>query len=439
VDSSIQFWVLLNPCIISLALFVLVFTISSHHWQYPLSLLFALPLCWKWRIRGTWGSIALLSAFLAIDGSSFFWHLDRKGTAWDIGMFFSIAMIFTIMAIAFDEMKQFVITLQKAGTSHKHLNLKCFELESRLNGFEEKIRNKEEQIASLEKEKIAVKGFLKETSEQKSIIEKKLATLLGELESLKAKEENSLRLQKEQEINHLRKIEAIEAALEKMKIGLNKSESDLRSLESERQNAREELQVLNDRWKEREFCLQEQEKKSLEELQKQSIDLLNTQKQLQEKEKEIEQLRAQCISVGISVGTPLGITLDNTLQKNSDKEVERGTPNFELMTPEEALNLWRASRRSQGMYRQLREQFEEKSQELHKARKALFHAEEQIAALQKTREEEKDYDINQSEEHMQKYIIHLDQLLAQREKERDALEESLHQTISHLTQVLVNK
>jgi len=82
-------------------------------------------------------------------------------------------------------------------------------------------------------------------------------------------------------------------------------------------------------------------------------------------------------------------------------------------------------RRSEALYLQLREQFQEKSNTLDETRRVLFHTQEQLLALQKAQEEEQLYDLPMNEQKLQR-------LLTQSNKQHEKLQSVYQQEIHDL-------
>lgn len=92
----------------------------------------------------------------------------------------------------------------------------------------------------------------------------------------------------------------------------------------------------------------------------------------------------------------------------------------------------RALKRAEGMYRQLSDQFKEKSETLNKTRKELFHAEEQLLKLEKESEENRRFNPSQEELLLEKYILHMDRECSHAMHSQETVINQLHEIIHNL-------
>lgn len=119
--------------------------------------------------------------------------------------------------------------------------------------------------------------------------------------------------------------------------------------------------------------------------------------------------------------------LENTSQENARLlgELAASRQNAEASDSEKALQ-WQAVRKAEGLYGQLREQFEQKSQILDQTRYELFHAQEQLSKYLREKKENDIYRISPEENAMLKHIHHTEQYYSQMinalEKEIDGLQ-----------------
>ena len=96
-------------------------------------------------------------------------------------------------------------------------------------------------------------------------------------------------------------------------------------------------------------------------------------------------------------------------------------------------DLWRECRRYEGLFLQLKEQFQFKSSELDKARQELYASQEQVQACQKDQEEKYRLDRNDLEENYEKYIVKLENMRQLSEKRHSEEVEALHSIITYLS------
>jgi chromosome segregation ATPase len=95
----------------------------------------------------------------------------------------------------------------------------------------------------------------------------------------------------------------------------------------------------------------------------------------------------------------------------------------------------RELRRIQGLYKQLREQFAEKSSTLDVTRKQLFLSEEKLAALQKEMEESRLYDEYEVDTHLSSLLTSAEKELVGTEHRYESEIQQLHEVIDRLIKV----
>src|SRR4051794_1828326 len=100
VENQVQFWSLLGPFIILLAIVVLLFKMSSH-WYLPVSVLFGIPLCVKWRMKGLAASLAFLVTLFVVSYST----LQFDELYWHVGMGMAMALSFVILTLSLEEVQ----------------------------------------------------------------------------------------------------------------------------------------------------------------------------------------------------------------------------------------------------------------------------------------------------------------------------------------------
>ena len=89
--------------------------------------------------------------------------------------------------------------------------------------------------------------------------------------------------------------------------------------------------------------------------------------------------------------------------------------------------------RYEGLYKQLREQFEEKSKVLDDTRKALFHAEEQCERHKHETLEKFQFEASEAEKKLEKYILEMENNFCQKEEQLLNEIDALHAVISTLS------
>ena len=101
---QVKFWALIGPFICLLSLFVFFVKGTTTPTHLPVVLLLGVPLCWKWKLKGFAGSIALLCSLLFYYYSDI--PLDER--FWHLGMGISTAMSLLITALSFEEVEALI-------------------------------------------------------------------------------------------------------------------------------------------------------------------------------------------------------------------------------------------------------------------------------------------------------------------------------------------
>lgn len=122
-----------------------------------------------------------------------------------------------------------------------------------------------------------------------------------------------------------------------------------------------------------------------------------------------------------------GVVLSDSQTENLQTENSRTEKN---VLPSEPLG----SRRFDAMYKQLREQFEEKSKVLDETRKELFAANERILVIKKDFEDQSHFETRDLEEKLQGHIVDLEQRLQEAEKKGAEEVAHLEEVISRMTE-----
>jgi chromosome segregation ATPase len=112
IENQVQFWSLLGPFAILLAIAVLLFKMSSH-WYLPLSALVGIPLCVAWRMKG----LAAALTFLATLAVFAYPNLEFNELYWHMGMAMAMALSFVILTLSLEEVQGLVGKLQAESQS----------------------------------------------------------------------------------------------------------------------------------------------------------------------------------------------------------------------------------------------------------------------------------------------------------------------------------
>src|SRR5262249_38522896 len=104
---------------------------------------------------------------------------------------------------------------------------------------------------------------------------------------------------------------------------------------------------------------------------------------------------------------------------------------IESFASEKALQ-WQAMRKAEGLYNQLREQFEQKSEILDNTRRDLFNAQEQLLNFQRDKTEKDIYNYSVEEKVLIKHIIKTERYYDQMVMALQSEIESLHSLVDTL-------
>lgn len=358
IEKQVQFWTLLGPLLILLAIVVLLFKVSEHLYL-PLSVLVGVPLCVKWKLKGLGAALTFLITLSILNFPS----LEIGELYWHTGMAMAIALSFIILTLSLEEMQSLIKKVQ-------------VESQARLDNFMRLDGN----VKTMEHDWIQEKERL---TSQVNELSKAVAAAKDERDSfqkvvLLSKEEMvGLRKQHERLLEDLyykkQQIAQLQERLE---------ENDLTIQNFVNSDAQKQVEILQKEIVNQEKLIVEQEKivKELkghyEEVQN---DLLVSRKREKQNEHKILELDSD------------GLILEQSL-KEKEKQIEELQKKLEEFAEKEA----QEPVSNDSMYLQLKNQFKEKSDILHETRRELFHTQEQLLALQKEIEE-KQYE-NPSEE-----------------------------------------
>lgn len=259
------------------------------------------------------------------------------------------------------------------------------------------------------------------------------------LQEIQAQHERSIdALKKEsQELLHLT-IKQTESSLQEkfkireaeLKIALDAAENDFLNIESKRKQSEDELKRVQDLLTASSIALDELKKQAtsthaslnqtIEEQAFQIDKYKTTETSLQEKINVLEQQKASLDNSLSSLQEQL-----NTVQK--DKDFLRNK-----------LDANRVIRRNEGMFKQLREQFEEKSSTLDAARHELFQTQEKLLALERKWNDKALLDLNEEHASIERHLAHFEHEYKQLSNEYAQEVETLHDLIATLLQEQAN-
>jgi hypothetical protein len=112
VENQVQFWSLLGPFVILSSIAVLLFKVSAH-WVFPISALIGVPLCVKWKLKGMAAALGCLFAF----STTTYFGLEMNERYWHVGMGLAIAFSFIVLTLSLEEVEGLIGQLQMESQS----------------------------------------------------------------------------------------------------------------------------------------------------------------------------------------------------------------------------------------------------------------------------------------------------------------------------------
>ena len=345
-DRNQIFWTLLGPvCLIVNLCFLSLHPVTPLAYSYFVSIA-GLGLCCYWKRKGLAAALSILAI------STIYHSIGMSGSEriWEVGGAISIALGFLITLLSMEEAENFIFQ-EAPNVETEHAN----RLELQAQKFQAEIQ------------------ILKEQSDliQKKVVEKEQFLTIARNEFLSAAAENEM-LQRD--LIHSRQLESI--AQEKL---------------TEKQMVIEKLaQEFNEESKIDKLQIAQLKRQ----IQLNAADLENIKQKLAEEVK-----KTQLYETEVQFSASRLQALENELALKSKQEP------LQVMNIEKTEE-WRSIRKAEGLYHQMREQFEEKSNTLDQTRKELFHAEEKLLKLQRELDERGVYGFAQDEKDLLDHIIH---------------------------------
>lgn len=397
-------WTAFGPCLSFAALYVLFSHTPTSPILMPLSALIGFAFSWNWRLPGVFLA-TLLMFFVVVIGAYF---PGSEHLTWDMGIAAAFALSFFINAMSLDvadealqnvpklrqdliDANEEVLSLQKQGEKYPQI---IKQLQAEKNQAQESLK---ETIERLQKES---EGFAKLASEKEKAIEalkgesRSQETYLKRIESELFESHQKLReaeAHREQE----RKVQTkLNAEIERLQLSLTQSKDNCQNLTEQKEQEikkRESLAIELKEWQVKwDKLLQESEARD-----KSYQILINEKQTLMSSNEALTQEK-------------------NHLKSKLDELVIWGDP---------TTRQGKALCRVEGMYQQLRMQYDEKAEQLDQNRRELFKAQEQLALLQKELEEAEIYSKPIVIEQTEKYILALIARISDLEKQNQDLEE----------------
>jgi chromosome segregation ATPase len=390
VENQVQFWSLLGPSLVLLSIAVLLFKVSEH-WYFSISALIGIPLCVKWKIKGMAVALGCLLLFSGFG----YQNLELDDRYWHVGLVLTMAFSFIVLTLSSEEAQSLINKLQ-------------LESQSRLDNFallDEKWKSAE-QDWSTEREKFKVE--IASSSQEIAKIQEEKQTFY-KLAQLAKDEIVQVRGQYDQLLHDLlykkKHIAQLNERLEEMEITIqgfvnSDTEKQIQSLAERLINLEQENETL----KAKEALTQNESQA----WQQENKRLLQEFEAIQEREKAyLEQKK---------------IHLANRAKQQPQENLPYASGN---------------TRGIEGMYIQLKEQFQEKCNVLDSTRKELFHAHEKLLKCQKEREEEQIYGQSSNERLLERNLLEFgrqyEQMHCHYQQEIEAMDQLVKQLLEQLS------
>jgi chromosome segregation ATPase len=358
--SQLHALTLLGPASVVLSVLLLVINDSPFYIDFSACAMLGLVISWRFKLKGLAVSATLLLSLLFYEH---FFHPEPV-TLWDVGLSLSVLMSFLVTSlaslefwehlrsfgsVAASEIQSWEAKVEESLSGKRALERAVRDLEEKLTGSANELAKqtalaaatlstlseREEQIKHLTGELEKLTDRLKGLESEKEEIGK----ALGEALALKTALKEKLSLQEEQ---MGAKLHAISEHEEKIK-HLTGELENLKGLESEKMALKEKLSLQEEQMAAKLHAISEHEEK-IKHLTGELEKLTDRLKGLESEKEEIEK------------------ALEEALAPKSEYQ----SKDFAKM---------------QGLYRQLRSQFEEKSLTLDQTRRELFQAKESLLAL----------------------------------------------------------
>jgi len=435
-ENQIELWTLLGPFIMVVTLIIILIKPDQHQLAIPIVGLFGLPICWKWKLPGlaiSLGMLAAVTVYQVIQNSSGI-------IIWDFTLAFAVALTFCITALSYKETSTVLSRLQDESFSRlqnlKQANDKLKSIEQTKieteNTFQSKVGLLHAQLVDKSSALQSYEQITAIAREEILHVNKEKENLMQELLQLRHKSE--LIRQDYEEISALRHEEKIALAEKQEEVTVHKQQiealnEEKKLLENSLANVEKEIQSLRSLDQQKNLQFQEYTD-SIQNLHKQSS--MYEQELLQYREKS-EALMSACDNKEKALTVQLQayetkcvqaeeriLQLEQSLQEIKDNEKQQQQQPLPATDD-------RDIRRAEGLYWQLREQFEEKNNTLEGIRRELFFTQEELARCRKELETEQAYSAgNEIESKLDSHILKNEKELALLEKryreEVDALQ-----------------
>lgn len=360
-QQQVQFWALVGPFISLLTILVSFMKYSPMQYTFATVMIVAIPVCWKWRMRGFAISMGVLMALVAYQFMDM--NFDQRIWVGGISLAFSLSLLST--ALSFEEISSLMDSMQVESKSRLdsmlRLDEKFKQVSDQYQGEERQLKDKlqeqENEIAQLKNRASASEKLAQVVREELAATHKRNDEILQELYNARNKSSLAERkmIELEEQLAEAAavpppastvELDRLQGEVAALKVCLAKKEDELGLLELQKEYHHEEMQA-------KEKILQEQ------------LEQLNMMKKAAADQQElIEQLQK------------------SNAEASRSSEEERGDLSSQLQTAHEHLEaMQRHLEEKEGQLQSLKLTVKERDQEFVVERQKL-EEEQQRAAEQ---------------------------------------------------------
>lgn len=381
-ESRLNILSIIGPASVTLSILALVIKESPFYIDLSATALIGLLLAWRFKLLGLCLATALLNLVLAYD----FFFDENPMTLWEMGFGASLELSFIVTSLASAELKEVFQKACKAACENAVAEIEDWKLK-----ISEVISGREAiafELENLKSKLLPMQDSVKVQTEKAEMFERLLEMARNEVIEKTASKERA-ESQYYAEKNQLSVLNTI----------VSDKENELKSLNALNEKLQGELQGI---------AKSHQEKDA--QIHKQSLKVLDLEWKIERQTEELELSRSKASDAEDKVHS-LGEKLEELIDRLKNLQTEKDdlekamgealNPANEL--PDDPVKQSRELARVSGLYNQLREQFQEKSQMLDETRRTLFLVEEEFALYQKNKLEEN----IQEQEAFQSYILSL--------------------------------
>lgn len=463
-------WSVIGPLLALATVLLMLFSPTPLTSLFALTLFLGLPACWYLKKNGI-----ILAAFALTFLIFFNTDAFAEAPLWHSGITLSVLLTLFISNQSFEEAEMLVgefsghsASIQKTIEQYKSDNeslkfkyqteqeavqAKLTELSQELQSVREKNQEKYTELQDTVEKAKSDAHFAKEERDQ---AKNEVKILRGELEAQAIKEEHVLQelLDKRKEVFQLRE-------------QLQELQDDLKNRPVEIVSAQDEVELrhLHDLVNKKEqdlFNMQFRLDSALEDIRKQEIELVkfqdneSVQKKMQlemsdkidalKREKELLEITAsklqhetQQILILKQEIERLENSLQSALQELENARAAEAQEAAAKPVEESSGQNWALEnslrRRAEGMYLQLKEQFNEKSLILDDTRRELFHTQENLLRLQRSLREVEQFGPHPQVHSLTQYILKMQNYFERREKNYQSEIDTLHEIITRIQEM----